>query len=290
MWLYQALSRLFPHSYTAKVIVVAFVGVHLPLLAVLAATLTGEEPMATQTHVLFAAFGATLVATGATILALRAVLRPVYRIDAAIRRFEETGEVHPLPTGLDDQPGRIMDATNRLILSIESEVDATRRAALTDPMTGLLNRRGLAEKIRGPAPSGGAMAMLAIDGFADIAARDGEAEANLLLRDLGRLLAGTLRSGDVLARAGGEEFAVFLPRLGIGEAREAAERLRGVISRQLGRVGRPVTVSIGLAMVRRDLDREALMAEAEGALAEARAGGSNRICVAVIAQGGLSTA
>lgn len=289
MWLYSAMSGVFPRSFMAKVFFVAFVGTHLPLLGLLAWAMAEPAAFAGERlPVLGIALVATLVGTAATLLALHEILKPIYKVEQTIRAFEAEGTAPPLPFGFEDQVGRLMASTNRLILSVDDRIDAERRAAETDPLTGLLNRRGFDARVAEGAP--GAMLMLDIDGFKAINDRFGHSIGDTVLRDVAVILSGAVRRRDVLARLGGEEFGVFLPGLTIGDAREAAERLRSAVAGQLRAQTEPVTVSVGVAMWRPGLERAALIAEADRGLYAAKQGGRNRVCMAVVAQGGMATA
>jgi len=289
MWLYSVMSGVFPRSFMAKVFFVAFVGTHVPLLTLLGWALGHPGTLAgAQWQVLGVALAATLLGTAATLLALHAILRPIYQVEETIRMFEAEGAAPPLPFGYQDQVGRLMDSTNRLILSVDDRIDTERRAAETDPLTGLLNRRGFDARVCEGAP--GAMLMLDIDGFKAVNDRYGHGVGDTVLRDAAVILTATLRRRDVLARLGGEEFGVFLPGLTIGDAREAAERLRSAVAGQLRAQTEPVTVSVGVAMSRPGLARDALIAEADRGLYAAKQGGRNRVCMAVVAQGGMATA
>ncbi len=289
MWLYSAMSGVFPRSFMAKVFFVAFIGTHLPLLALLGWAL-GHPAMLEREglQVLGIALAATLIGTAATLLALHEILKPIYQVEETIRIFEAEGTAPSLPFGYHDQVGRLMSSTNRLILSVDDRIDTERRAAETDPLTGLLNRRGFDARVAEGAQ--GAMLMLDIDGFKAVNDRYGHAVGDTVLRDAAVILTGTLRRRDVLARLGGEEFGVFLPGLTIGDAREAAERLRSAVAGQLRAEVEPVTMSVGVAISRPGLSREALIAEADRGLYAAKQGGRNRVCMAVVAQGGMATA
>ncbi|MDP3341163.1 GGDEF domain-containing protein [Frigidibacter sp.] len=273
----------------AKVFFVAFVGTHLPLLALIGWMLADPDVFAgSRFQVLGGAVAATVFGTLATLLALHEILKPIYRVEETIRTFEVAGTAPPLPFGFQDQVGRLMASTNRLILAVDDRIDTERRAAETDPLTGLLNRRGFDARVNDGAP--GAMLMLDIDGFKAVNDHFGHAVGDTVLRDAAVILSGAVRRRDVLARLGGEEFGVFLPGLTIGDAREAAERLRSAVAGQLRAQTEPVTVSVGVAMSRPGLSRDAMIAEADRGLYAAKQGGRNRVCMAVVAQGGMATA
>jgi diguanylate cyclase (GGDEF)-like protein/PAS domain S-box-containing protein len=101
--------------------------------------------------------------------------------------------------------------------------DALRTEASTDPLTGLWNRRGWRSEMRQllreretaePLTIG----MLDVDHFKAYNDLHGHSAGDALLRELGARARAALRSGDVLARWGGEEFALALPRCSIGDA------------------------------------------------------------------------
>jgi diguanylate cyclase (GGDEF)-like protein len=115
---------------------------------------------------------------------------------------------------------------------VDRLVAELRHAAATDPLTGLLNRRAVGERLGHELArarrTGEAFATLLIDvdHFKQINDREGHAAGDAALIDLARFLARELREIDTVARLGGDEFAVILPATGVTGAREAAARLR----------------------------------------------------------------
>lgn len=157
-----------------------------------------------------------------------------------------------------------------------------RRDGLTDPLTGIPNRRffeeRLAEEVRRlrRRPGAAALLLVDVDRFKNVNDRHGHQAGDRVLQAVARALAAGLRESDVLARWGGEEFVILLPDTPLGAAGEIAERLR---RRVMGAGCRPaVTVSIGLAAAAGDpgiwLER------ADRALYGAKAAGRNRVVVA----------
>src|SRR5262249_6136679 len=105
---------------------------------------------------------------------------------------------------------RVGRAYNEVRLQLASMV-------LTDPLTGCLNRRGLdqaiAREIARSGRSGSELSVLAIDldHFKAINDTYGHVAGDIVLREFGALLAHAARAGDIVARAGGEEFLALLP-------------------------------------------------------------------------------
>ncbi|MCW5770453.1 MAG: GGDEF domain-containing protein [Rhodospirillaceae bacterium] len=162
-------------------------------------------------------------------------------------------------------------------------------AAAIDPLTGVHNRRGLAEVIarelkRG---AGGVMAfiMLDIDHFKKINDRHGHPAGDVLLKGVAQRLLGALRRGDSIARYGGEEFLVVALGADRDEAVQLAERLRAAVadvSFSAGDLSISATASFGVAVGAPDNEAAvtALITRADAALYAAKAAGRNRVVAA----------
>ena len=122
-----------------------------------------------------------------------------------------------------------------------------KQGEVTDPLTGLANRRGLeqagAQRWSSRAKEHTPIALLVIDvdHFKQVNDLQGHAAGDDILRRLAELISSTIRTDDVAVRLGGEEFLV-LCSTPAGQAVVLAERLRATVERELG----PVTVSIGV--------------------------------------------
>jgi diguanylate cyclase (GGDEF)-like protein len=160
--------------------------------------------------------------------------------------------------------------------------DAEARA-LTDPLTGLPNRRRLDQHVAdlsGRRRSGDRVGVLMIDldHFKRLNDEFGHAAGDRVLVAVGRAIAGTVRDVDLPARVGGEEFAVILRDP--GGAPDVAERLRAAIAAiDLSAQGiGPVTASVGVAVA---IDATepipAIVARADAALLRAKRDGRDRI-------------
>ncbi|GHC61475.1 GGDEF domain-containing protein [Neogemmobacter tilapiae] len=245
MRIYKALARLFPGSFTAKVFFLAFVGTHVPLIVLIAYLLGGPDGLSQHLDILAMVLVATLVGTAATLFALKAILRPVYQVERAMQRFEDEGIIAPLPQDMQDELGRLMQRAGRMMARLQDRIETTQRSADTDPLTGVLNRRGFER--RTARDGSGAVLHFDLDHFKAINDRLGHDAGDQVLQDVARLVADGLRQDDVLARFGGEEFVVFLSDVSAEEARLAAERLRRAIAENIRAGGAAVTASVGVS-------------------------------------------
>lgn len=149
--------------------------------------------------------------------------------------------------------------------------------AETDSLTGLPNRRAWDEVLASAIDSGIrqlCVAVIDIDRFKECNDSEGHQAGDKLLRDAADSWRQVLRSGDIIARFGGDEFAVLMPECDAKKAKGICERLCGALPE-----GR--TASIGAARWDGREDAERLIARADQALYEAKQ--SRRGCVSVAA-------
>lgn len=166
-------------------------------------------------------------------------------------------------------------------------VERQRNAALRDYLTGLGNRRAFFEaaevelerRRRHDRPT--AMIMFDADHFKTINDKHGHAGGDAVLRHLAATLNLTFREVDVVARVGGEEFAVLLPSTDLEGAAVVANRLRLLVEQAGVRIDEHIigyTVSAGVAAMDDTVnDLEGLMRRADQALYVAKARGRNRV-------------
>jgi diguanylate cyclase (GGDEF)-like protein len=160
-----------------------------------------------------------------------------------------------------------------------------REVAVSDPLTGLPNRRGLDELELDNVHR--AVLMIDIDHFKDVNDRFGHAVGDSVLRELASVLAGAVRHQDTVVRYGGEEFVAVVELDdgvgGVPGAMAVANRIRlAVHTLDLTALGvdRPITVSIGAAVFDGRLSSlHAAIDEADSALYQAKAAGRDRSVV-----------
>ncbi|MCC5969789.1 MAG: diguanylate cyclase [Pararhodobacter sp.] len=173
---------------------------------------------------------------------------------------------------------------------LRRQVNDGLKLAVTDPLTGLYNRRyamahleWLASRAAGTAAPFAVLA-LDLDRFKSINDRFGHAAGDAVLESVANRLRESLRASDLLARIGGEEFLVALPDTPLEDARRVAERLCQTLADTaiplpdgLGTV--QVTVSVGLAMAGPGSAAAHVMNRADSALLEAKAEGRNQVTI-----------
>jgi diguanylate cyclase (GGDEF)-like protein len=125
--------------------------------------------------------------------------------------------------------------------------------ARTDALTGVGNRRlrdeRLAYELARHRRTGRPLALLLLDldHFKAVNDTHGHPAGDRLLCDVGRALSGAVRTGDTVARPGGDEFCVIAPETGAADAQRLAERIEIALA-ELTAVGRPLSASVGIAL------------------------------------------
>ncbi len=155
--------------------------------------------------------------------------------------------------------------------------------ARTDPLTGLLNRRSLENRVRRLAEQGVpyVVAFADLDHFKDLNTAYGHETGDRALRIFSRTLRDSIRPDDVPARWGGEEFVTLLPDCRLEDAQVVAERLRERLGWVLENGDVPhFTVSIGLAASEDGATFSEVLASADDALMQAKAAGRDIVVIA----------
>lgn len=176
------------------------------------------------------------------------------------------------------------------------EMKALRRMlaewAITDPLTGLFNRRHFEEILQAELSRiqryGGkcSLGLIDLDFFKNYNDTFGHLAGDAVLKDLAELMRRHIRTSDVLARLGGEEFGLVMVNTSKEDAFQAMERLRKAIEeyRVPGSTAGPsirLTISVGIASCPEDArDVEGLLRKADAALYAAKRRGRNRVEVA----------
>ena len=169
------------------------------------------------------------------------------------------------------------------------------RLSLTDGMTGLWNRRNfdlrleseLSRAVRFSEPF--AVVFVELDQMKAVNDRHGHQAGDTVLIELARRLTENVREVDVVARWGGDEFTLLLPKTGLAGAALLAEKIRAAVGTNPFRVDTgclDLTISVGVAAYpEHGSSGKELVAAADAAMYRAKAGGRNRVEQAVAGQG-----
>ncbi|GAB0115990.1 GGDEF domain-containing protein [Acidisoma sp. 7E03] len=192
--------------------------------------------------------GFVVIALAASLLAASIVmpLREISRTAALLRRGEYAVRLSVVGR---DEFASVASTINTMAATIGAAHERLYDTALRDPLTGLLNRRGLDEALSHASASGEAFSILLVDldHFKEINDRYGHSAGDEVLVGLAKCMVAASRGGDSIGRYGGDEFLILLP----GAAAQAAEDLARRIYTALAQwnAGRSVVVqvSIGIA-------------------------------------------
>ena len=184
---------------------------------------------------------------------------------------------------LDSIAPQIAVVLDRILL--REKMTEFAQLSVTDPLTGLLNRRYIEERLSEEINRSGrtgeplSFLMIDVDQFKSYNDTYGHPAGDEALRIVGGILKENLRGADVAVRYGGEEFSVLLPGTNTTEAAAIAERIRRHVD-ATDFPKRKVTISIGLASISGELNTvDVLIDAADKALFRAKEGGRNNIKV-----------
>lgn len=186
--------------------------------------------------------------------------------------------------------------TMEIAISNTLEMEKLKKEAAFDRLTNTYSRRefdriiehSLANSLRHKRSL--SIIMLDIDHFKSVNDTHGHLAGDTVLREVAKILSGSIRKGDYVARYGGEEFIVILPETKMIRAIELAERLRKTIEAHCIAVSAgntlKVTASFGVSSLKPDSDKESLIKEADEMMYRAKAHGRNMVMPGVKLHGG----
>ena len=175
------------------------------------------------------------------------------------------------------------------ISSLQQSLEAIRAESLTDPLTGLGNRkyfdRSIEMAVQNALANGEPLSLMMfdIDHFKSFNDSYGHLTGDQVLRLVSMSLKQTIKGQDVTARYGGEEFAVVLPNTALRQALTVADHIRrAVMAKELkkkstGEILGRVTISVGVSMLKPGDDTDSLIERADACLYAAKRNGRNRV-------------
>jgi diguanylate cyclase len=210
----------------------------------------------------------------------------------------EPQAVTALIDGLMGDTTRVLERTTQLEQNLKAtaqearrlglELETARGQAQTDPLTGLLNRRGLEVEVTGSHPGGlpqGVLMFIAIEHLDQLATQYGHLLADRAIAAVAQIVVSTAGITARVARTGSGEFAVLLNGTSPQVAHEQAARIRTAVEKC--RIRRQdnetpveaVSVAVGIGVVAQGDALSTAVGRAEQALRDAQAGGASRIAV-----------
>jgi diguanylate cyclase (GGDEF)-like protein len=282
---YALLSRLgFPKSYRGKIMFVAFLGTHAPLIALVFYLLLGSSlGLGVALRILALMVVVTLVGTAVTLLALRALLAPISLTSSALKGYVHDRKVPDLPTSFTDEAGRLMADVQYAIGHLDETIRSLEGLSGTDHLTGLLNRRQgeklLAEeaaRVRRGAETL-TLGVVDVDRFKHINDTYGHQAGDICIRHVADVIRRNIRQGDWLARWGGDEFIVVLRDANpFAQTETVLQRIVRDLKDSPLRLPQgedlvlTVTVTVGASRYSGEKDLRELLAKADEAMYEAK--------------------
>ncbi|MDO8989379.1 MAG: GGDEF domain-containing protein [Sideroxyarcus sp.] len=199
----------------------------------------------------------------------------------------DTGKMHGSMRTLESQ----LEASKLEVEKLNKEIESARVEAVTDPLTGVLNRRGFELKAQPlfsdpePAQKGFCLLMLDIDHFKKVNDAYGHLFGDKVICAVANTLKSKMKGQDAIARIGGEEFAVLLPETKLEGAFVVAEHIRQAVEN--GKIRHQnsndpiggISVSIGIAPYTPGGNLPELMDRADKALFISKHNGRNKTSI-----------
>jgi diguanylate cyclase (GGDEF)-like protein len=272
----------FPKTYRGKIMLVAFLGTHAPLLGTALYLLLGSSVgLGAALRILALLVVVTLLGTAATLLALGALLAPVRLTSSALKRYLDDRTKPELPMGFSDEAGRLMADVRYAVEHLDSSIRSLEGLSGTDHLTGLPNRREGEARMTADMSRvrrGGGQLTLAVvdlDGFKTINDTHGHHAGDTCIRHVADVIGRSVRKGDWLARWGGDEFVLALWEDSVFTSPETVlERINADLRRSPVRLpgGEEMVlgISVGAHRYAGEDDLRELLAKADAAMYQAK--------------------
>ena len=273
---YASLSRLksLKKSYPAKMILVAFLGTNVPLLAlILSMTLSNMYSWDQAVQVIRITIFATLFGTASTVYALCQLLRPVVLTSVALQNYLHNQTLPELPTQFPDEVGTLMKNTTQALYQLD---ELLHRVTHYDSLTGLPNRQLFCDRFQKQLlkTSRPTVLLLSLDDFTAISNTLGHSASNILLGQVSqRLFVSLGQSCAILAHLSADEFAIALIDYSIEKIVDQSQTLLSTFKKSFTIEDQSIriTASIGISLNSgSQQDVEKLLQHAQIALYQAK--------------------
>lgn len=279
MRLYRALNRLFPRSYSAKLFFAAFIGTHVPLIALVMWMLLREgshDPLLTRAALV--ALLATLVGTALAFWLLHRLLLPVRMAARALDDYERDQSLPEFRLDGDDDAAILLRGVHRNLRRIDADRRELEGMLVRDALTGALNRRGceqrLAQSVSDARRNGTPFTLVVadMDDLKQINDAQGHAAGDQALVELVQAALMHLDTGDWIGRWGGDEFLI-----GMHVDIEQAEPIVQAWIDALTQFPQPMRASVGITGWVATDSAQDVYRKADAAMYAAKFGGGQRI-------------
>jgi diguanylate cyclase len=181
-----------------------------------------------------------------------------------------------------------LQRSSQQVTELRTKLDSVRKESLTDPLTGIANRKAFDAAVvqAGPQIAEGenvSLLMCDIDHFKKFNDTWGHQTGDQVLRLVANCLSDNVKGRDTAARYGGEEFVVMLRGTALGDATKIADQIRlmvetkKLVKKSTGDVLGSITISIGVAQFRRDEEVDSVIRRADACLYGAKHHGRNQV-------------
>ncbi len=214
------------------------------------------------------------------------IVRPLDRLTRAASKVAAGDLEVELGDTQGGEVGYLTEVFKDMVARLRTTHDELERLSVTDPLTGVDNRRRMMESLQHEVLRSRrlehvfSVVMVDVDHFKSYNDQHGHQAGDEALKRVATVLRGAMRDVDSLARYGGEEFFLLMPATPADAAADLAKRVRTQLAKHSPPAG-PITLSFGVASYPANgLNGEALIGAADEALYEAKRAGRDRVVVA----------
>ncbi|MCC5657469.1 EAL domain-containing protein [Nostoc sp. XA010] len=287
LYLYSFLANFgsLKKSYTVKIMSVAFLGTHVPLLTLLLSfVISNSYSLEMAAQVMIIALLATLAGTAATLYALNHLLKPVILTSAALQNYLNTKTLPELPTEFADEAGTLMADTSQTLHKLNELIQYITNY---NDLTGLPNRDLFCDRLHEILSKSEnnqrlvAVFLLSIDDFTGISHGLEHELINLLLRAVAQRLSTCMAQTDILAHLSGDEFALVRTEIHSFEnVIKLSQLLLSTLSKSFSVGGNSIHITASIGITINDLNErnsvDQLLQQAHIALYQAKQRGRSQ--------------
>ena len=284
LYLYSALSKVpYLNSYKGKIMLVAFLGTHVPLLSLLIYfVISASFPIDIKVKVIAITLIATLIGTALTLYALHNLLAPVTLTFLAMRHYLNNRQLSSLPTNFTDEAGILMADTFHTLKKLDEVIE---HIANYDNLTGLPNRILFDNRLQEVISQNQnnqlfIVISLSLDRLKDINNSLGYEMGNLVLRSAAQKLSSCLSEHDTLARLESNKFAIIKTNIkSVDEVVALVEKIINELTKSVSINNNEVfnSVSIGISIYPNDhTEIDSILGNALRAMDRAKEQGQNK--------------